>query len=51
MADGQTWNWERELEGFDGMTVVVTGPALAADGGYTAGRAHGLTEMMGLQGP
>ena len=26
----------------------VTGQALAVDGGYTAGRDHGVTEMMGL---
>lgn len=26
----------------------VTGQAIAVDGGYTAGRDHGLTEMMGL---
>ena len=28
----------------------VTGQALAVDGGYTAGRDHGVTEMMGLAG-
>jgi NAD(P)-dependent dehydrogenase (short-subunit alcohol dehydrogenase family) len=29
----------------------VTGHALPVDGGYTAGRDHGVTEMMGLSGP
>jgi NAD(P)-dependent dehydrogenase (short-subunit alcohol dehydrogenase family) len=29
----------------------VTGVALAADGGYTAGRDHGVTDMLGLSGP
>ncbi len=29
----------------------VTGHALAVDGGYTAGRDHGVTEMLGLSGP
>ena len=29
----------------------VTGQALAVDGGYTAGRDHGVTEMLGLSGP
>lgn len=29
----------------------VTGQALAVDGGYTAGRDHGVTDMMGLGGP
>ena len=28
----------------------VTGHALAVDGGYTAGRDHGVTEMLGLSG-
>lgn len=28
----------------------VTGQAIAVDGGYTAGRDHGVTEMMGLAG-
>ena len=28
--------------------VLVTGSALAADGGYTAGRDHGTTLLMGL---
>ena len=27
----------------------LTGAALVVDGGYTAGRDHGVTEMMGLQ--
>jgi NAD(P)-dependent dehydrogenase (short-subunit alcohol dehydrogenase family) len=26
----------------------VTGQAIAVDGGYTAGRDHGVTDMMGL---
>ena len=26
----------------------VTGQAIAVDGGYTAGRDHGVTERMGL---
>jgi NAD(P)-dependent dehydrogenase (short-subunit alcohol dehydrogenase family) len=26
----------------------VTGAAIPVDGGYTAGRDHGVTEMMGL---
>ena len=26
----------------------LTGQAVAVDGGYTAGRDHGVTEMMGL---
>ncbi len=26
----------------------VTGQAIAVDGGYTAGRDHGVTEMLGL---
>jgi len=26
----------------------ITGHALAVDGGYTAGRDHGVTEMLGL---
>lgn len=29
----------------------VTGQAVAVDGGYTAGRDHGVTDMMGLGGP
>ena len=29
----------------------ITGQALAVDGGYTAGRDHGVTEMLGLSGP
>ena len=29
----------------------VTGHTLAVDGGYTAGRDHGVTEMLGLSGP
>ncbi len=29
----------------------VTGQALVVDGGYTAGRDHGLTDLLGLQGP
>jgi NAD(P)-dependent dehydrogenase (short-subunit alcohol dehydrogenase family) len=29
----------------------VTGCALPVDGGYTAGRDHGVTEMLGLSGP
>jgi len=29
----------------------ITGHALAVDGGYTAGRDHGVTEMLGLSGP
>ena len=28
-----------------------TGQAMAVDGGYTAGRDHGVTEMLGLSGP
>jgi NAD(P)-dependent dehydrogenase (short-subunit alcohol dehydrogenase family) len=29
----------------------VTGQALAVDGGYTAGRDHGITDLLGLSGP
>jgi NAD(P)-dependent dehydrogenase (short-subunit alcohol dehydrogenase family) len=29
----------------------VTGHALPVDGGYTAGRDHGVTDMLGLSGP
>jgi NAD(P)-dependent dehydrogenase (short-subunit alcohol dehydrogenase family) len=29
----------------------VTGQAMAVDGGYTAGRDHGVTELMGLRPP
>jgi len=29
----------------------VTGQAIAVDGGYTAGRDHSVTDMMGLAGP
>ena len=29
----------------------ITGHALPVDGGYTAGRDHGITAMMGLSGP
>jgi len=29
----------------------VTGHALPVDGGYTAGRDHGVTELLGLSGP
>jgi NAD(P)-dependent dehydrogenase (short-subunit alcohol dehydrogenase family) len=29
----------------------VTGHALVVDGGYTAGRDHGVTGMLGLSGP
>ncbi|HVA06514.1 MAG TPA: SDR family oxidoreductase [Acidimicrobiales bacterium] len=29
----------------------ITGHALAVDGGYTAGRDHGVTDMLGLAGP
>jgi len=29
----------------------VTGLAMAVDGGYTAGRDHGVTELLGLSGP
>lgn len=29
----------------------ISGQALAVDGGYTAGRDHGMTELMGLAGP
>ncbi len=29
----------------------VTGHALVVDGGYTAGRDHGVTKLLGLEGP
>jgi NAD(P)-dependent dehydrogenase (short-subunit alcohol dehydrogenase family) len=29
----------------------VTGLAMAVDGGYTAGRDHGVTKLLGLEGP
>ena len=29
----------------------ITGHSLIVDGGYTAGRDHGITEMLGLSGP
>ena len=29
----------------------ITGHALVVDGGYTAGRDHGITAMLGLSGP
>jgi NAD(P)-dependent dehydrogenase (short-subunit alcohol dehydrogenase family) len=29
----------------------VTGQALAVDGGYLAGRDHGVTDLLGLSGP
>ncbi len=29
----------------------ITGHALPVDGGYTAGRDHGVTAMLGLSGP
>ncbi len=29
----------------------VTGHAFPVDGGYTAGRDHGVTDMLGLSGP
>jgi NAD(P)-dependent dehydrogenase (short-subunit alcohol dehydrogenase family) len=29
----------------------ITGHALVVDGGYTAGRDHGVTELLGLSGP
>ncbi len=29
----------------------ITGHALPVDGGYTAGRDHGVTEMLGLSAP
>jgi NAD(P)-dependent dehydrogenase (short-subunit alcohol dehydrogenase family) len=29
----------------------VSGQAIAVDGGYTAGRDHGVTDLMGLGGP
>jgi NAD(P)-dependent dehydrogenase (short-subunit alcohol dehydrogenase family) len=29
----------------------ITGQALAVDGGYTAGRDHGVTKVLGLSGP
>ena len=29
----------------------VTGLAMPVDGGYTAGRDHGVTDMLGLSGP
>jgi NAD(P)-dependent dehydrogenase (short-subunit alcohol dehydrogenase family) len=29
----------------------ITGQAIPVDGGYTAGRDHGVTEMLGLSGP
>jgi NAD(P)-dependent dehydrogenase (short-subunit alcohol dehydrogenase family) len=29
----------------------ITGHALPVDGGYTAGRDHGITAMLGLSGP
>jgi NAD(P)-dependent dehydrogenase (short-subunit alcohol dehydrogenase family) len=29
----------------------ITGHALTVDGGYTAGRDHGVTAMLGLSGP
>ena len=29
----------------------ITGHALAVDGGYTAGRDHGVTALLGLSGP
>ncbi|HLM63342.1 MAG TPA: SDR family NAD(P)-dependent oxidoreductase [Acidimicrobiales bacterium] len=32
-----------------GDASFVTGQALAVDGGYTAGRDHGITELMGLR--
>ena len=31
-----------------GDVSFVTGQAIAVDGGYTAGRDHGVTSMMGL---
>jgi NAD(P)-dependent dehydrogenase (short-subunit alcohol dehydrogenase family) len=31
-----------------GDASFVTGQAIAADGGYTAGRDHGVTDLMGL---
>jgi NAD(P)-dependent dehydrogenase (short-subunit alcohol dehydrogenase family) len=31
--------------------AFVTGHALPVDGGYTAGRDHGVTDMLGLSGP
>jgi NAD(P)-dependent dehydrogenase (short-subunit alcohol dehydrogenase family) len=31
--------------------AFVTGCALPVDGGYTAGRDHGVTDMLGLSGP
>jgi hypothetical protein len=32
----------------EGRVALVTGQALAVDGGYTAGHSHGLLELMGL---
>ena len=29
----------------------ITGHALVVDGGYTAGRDHGVTKLLGLDGP
>ena len=29
----------------------ITGHSLIVDGGYTAGRDHGVTDMLGLSGP
>ena len=29
----------------------ITGHALVVDGGYTAGRDHGVTKLLGLNGP
>ncbi len=34
-----------------GDASFVSGQAIAVDGGYTAGRDHGMTELMGLAGP
>ncbi|MCW2553201.1 MAG: dehydrogenase, short-chain alcohol dehydrogenase like protein [Mycobacterium sp.] len=34
--------------GPSGIRVNVIGQAIAVDGGYTAGRDHGVTELMGL---
>ena len=35
----------------DNAGSFVTGHALPVDGGYTAGRDHGVTDMLGLSGP
>ena len=49
-ADGQRGSVVT-IASIEGLEGTAGGSALPVDGGYTAGRDHGVTEMLGLSGP